>query len=453
MQASPVVLWVDVDIDGFRRKVDTASSKSTNAREKIILQVASNANDALTLLKYDTPEIDAIVMDLYFDDQDSTETGINLFNTIREMDPDIPIIVLTDRAGNNEFFEAGAAHVKIRTDKAKCLATEKEIQSLFKEINQYVKQDPSYDRKQRMLANEVAGEYEGMETNRPGTIAYWLFEEEIISQLVQRKELDKASPLVNVIDIGCGTGRYGRVITETSESARVTCVDFSGKMLAEAQKTLSDDRCKFQRGLAEKLPKDFVNFDLAIMGFGFPSYSPTQPVLREARRILANDGWLFASVYNHAALAYDEWRGEDGDTQRPISTWIDRDSGSITIPASLGNTTLATRTFTISHFARELRQAGFQVGGYLTFPVLYSTLRCSDIENFSRVEKSINNGQEVDKYPHKGFSQELWRIDKKISLSLKDKGFYTVFLAARNKADIEDVARKLGFHVADTLKP
>lgn len=441
-----VVLWIDSENDSFKGKV------ANSVKDKNTLLFVKNPNDSLSRLKFDNPEIDAIVMDLYFDGDESSEIGINLLQKIREMDPDIPIFVLTNRASNKEYYEAGKEKAKILNIKDSIISTKKSIQSYLRDINSTVKLAPTYDRKQRELANNVAADYLKMETARPGTIAYWLFEEDIIGKLVLARETDRKNQILNVIDIGCGTGRYGRVITENSKSARVTCVDFSGKMLAQAQDLLPEERCRFQRSLAEQLPKDYSDFDIAILGFGFPSYSPTRRVLREAHRILSNDGWLFVSVYNHSALAYEQWKGLDGETQRPISTWIDRDAGEITIPAR-NVTKIAARTFTPPQFARELRQAGFQIGGYLTFPVLYSTLRCSDIANFALVEQNAGEAVRVNPYPHSGFSYELWDIDQKLSHNLQDKGFYTVFLASQNKVDIETVAKSLGFHVADTLKP
>ena len=132
------------------------------------------------------------------------------------------------------------------------------------------------------------------------------------------------------------------------------------------------------------------------MGYVWPHHEFFTAYLEEVRKVLgkywepkviAKDGWLFASVYNHAALAYERWKDCQDDSQQPISTWIDRELGKIIIRTPFGIRTIDARTYTPGQFTRELRQTGFHIGGYLTFPVLYSTLECSEIENLAEVEK------------------------------------------------------------------
>src|SRR5439155_7085953 len=139
----------------------------------------------------------------------------------------------------------------------------------------------------------------------------------------------------------------------------------------------------------------------------------------------------FASIYNHNALAYEQWLGHasEEETQRPISTWIDREKGEIWIRTKSANPSkLKARTYTCSYFARELRHRDFQVGGYLSFPVLYSVLSCSEIGSHAESEKRESC------YGNKEFSYKLWEIDRALSGHLKDRGFYGVFIASKSKA-------------------
>lgn len=232
----------------------------------------------------------------------------------------------------------------------------------------------------------------------------------------------------------------------------MTCVDFAGQMLQQASRKLEDHikngNCIPKRALAEKLPKDLKKnkFDVVILGFGFPSYTPTAEVLGEVRRAIADDGLLFASIYNHSALAYDRWLGaaSDQNLDRPISTWIDREKGELWIPTATSmEPKLRVRTYTIGHFARELRQAGFFVGGYLTFPVLYSVLGCSEIRKWAETDRRD------ECYENSQFSFRLSEVDRALSRHLKDKGFYAVFLAS-NSEDVLQTARLIGLHRLDT---
>lgn len=426
-------------------------------KELCDLESEKDSDPALYRLRFDEPPIHAIVIDCDCDDEVLRNQTIDLLRIVREIDPDIPIFVLIETDSVELAYKAGSvkAHTKMRPH---LLSRPKPAEALFEEIIKALKNRPSYDLGQRYLANDVAIQYDEIETDRPGTVAYWLFEEEIIEELVQIKEKQKAVPargdsFLNILDIGCGTGRFAKAVLRVSRTARITCIDFSGRMLKMASENLDPDNCRFRRGVAEKLPEDFSDFDIVILGFGFPSYSPTRQVLEEARRVIAEDGWLFASVYNHNALAYDRWTEGDKDLQRPISTWIDRNEGVIEIRRGSQVDRVPARTFTPGQFARELKRADFGVGGYKTFPVLYSTLRCKEIESFASIERKAQMKYTRDAYNNKKFSHELWGVDKEVSASLRDRGFYATFLASPSVEDVVRVGNQLQFHKVDTLSP
>lgn len=418
------------------------------------LEHVTDSAAALYRLRFDEPAIDAIVVDVDCQDSALLDQTLMLLPTIREIDPDIPIYVLIETDSNKLSYVAGAARATLKM-RPHLLSLTKPAQTLLDDIDKDLKSHRSYDFKQRDLANEVASQYFEIETDRPGTVAYWLFEEEIIEDLVRMKERQKAGRdgFLQILDIGCGTGRFAKVILRASSTARITCVDFSGKMLKKASDILGGENCKFRRGLAEKLPLEFSDFDIVILGFGFPSYSPTRQVLMEARRVIAQDGWLFASVYNHNALAYERWTEEgDKELQRPISTWIDRDHGVIEIRRGSKVDQVSAKTFTPGQFARELKSADFRIGGFKTFPVLYSTLRCTEIESFANIERA--SGRDYpEAYKNKRFSHELWKVDKEVSASLRDRGFYATFLASPSATDVVEVANRLRFHEPNALSP
>ena len=442
-----IALWIDPEVDKLAR-----TFKKNFEQHSWRLEKAKTLKEGLRRLNFDEPPVDIIIIDVNFESEDP-KARYDVLQVIRQMDPDIPIFVITNRPDSELHLAAGKANAEI-ADKEDLLNNPNEnIEVLFGRMKGRVRRAPTYDREQRILANKVASGYEKLETDRPGTVAYWLFEEELIKGIVLEKEKRQAKPL-NVLDLGSGTGRYARVILDVSSTAQVTCVDFSGQMLLEASKTLAlyekKGRCEFTRALAERLPEYYKDFDLVILGFGFPSYTPTTPILREVSRVIKADGLLFASVYNHRALAYDRWGGvaNQDDPQRPISTWIDREMGEIWIrTGSATPEKLKARTYTTSQFARELRQAGFKVGGYLSFPVLYSVLSCSQIAERAepdRREECYGNNQ---------FSFALWHLDRELIRSLKDRGFYSLLLASKSDQPLQDIAPHLDMHPVDTLKP
>jgi ubiquinone/menaquinone biosynthesis C-methylase UbiE len=443
-----IALWIDQDVDKLARKFKK-NFEDHNWR----LGKAKTLDEGLELLNFDESLVDLIIVDVSSESKDP-KARYGVLQDIRQMDPDIPIFVITHQPDAELHLAAGKANAEVANKDELLSNPNKSIKVLFDRMEESVRPTPSYDLEQRILANKVARGYEKLETERPGTVAYWLFEEELIRGIVREKEKRQAKSL-NVLDLGSGTGRYARVILDVSSTAQVTCVDFSGQMLLEASKKLDPyvqgGRCKFIRALAERLPGEYVEyFDLVILGFGFPSYTPTTPILRGVSRVIKTDGLLFASVYNHRALAYDRWAGvaNQDDPQRPISTWIDREMGEIWIrTGSATPEKLKARTYTTSQFARELRQAGFKVGGYLSFPVLYSVLSCSQIAERAESERRD------ECYGNTQFSFSLWDLDRELIRSLKDRGFYSVLLASESDQPLQDIAPHLDMHPVDTLKP
>ena len=49
----------------------------------------------------------------------------------------------------------------------------------------------------------------------------------------------------NILDIGCGTGNYTRLLRRKFPDARIKAVDISGKMIERARGKLSAEKTKF----------------------------------------------------------------------------------------------------------------------------------------------------------------------------------------------------------------
>lgn len=442
-----IALWIDPDVDAL---VDRFKKDFEKANWRI--ERSKTPEDALFRLTFDQPEIDLVLLEVAFSEE-KQDIGFDLLRRIRRMDPDIPILVITSQLNSETYHAAGRATADV-IDRTGLLKNPREnVVELLAKIRELRSANPTYDIEQRKLANRVASYYEEMESQRPGTVAYWLFEEELIKQIIVEKEKALVNKSLTVLDVGCGTGREAHVVLKTSPTARVTCVDFSGHMLLETSKTLEGyvkgGRCVIDRSLAERLPEDYTSFDVVLLAFAFPCYTATTAVLREASRVIKDDGILFASIYNHDALAYDTWKGQpnEDEPQRPISTWIDRESGKVWIRTKTATPeVLRARTYTTSHFARELRQAGFFVGGYFTFPVLYSVFSCAQIEG--RAEQD----RREECYSNKQFSHALFGVDHDLSYHLKDKGFYGIFIASRSETSLKRITEHLHLHPIDALK-
>lgn len=163
-----------------------------------------------------------------------------------------------------------------------------------------------------------------------------------------------------VIDLGCGTGRYGLRLAKSGY--QVTFSDLAENMLEAARRKAAEQnlsqRCTFLRADVMDLrafPKD--HFALAMAQgdpLSFAAYPPK--ALKEIRRLLRPQGVLVASVdQTYAAIAhYAEKNDLDGLgrlLQRGEMEWLAREQEE----------RFTVHTFTVEGLRELLEQAGFEV--------------------------------------------------------------------------------------------
>ncbi len=93
-------------------------------------------------------------------------------------------------------------------------------------------------------------------------------------------------PSDRLLDLGCGTGDF--LGLAASSGATVTGLDFSGAMLAEAARRR--DAAALVRGDARRLPVRTASLTVLVSGFTLRNFSPLEPALAEAGRVLAPGG-------------------------------------------------------------------------------------------------------------------------------------------------------------------
>ncbi len=116
----------------------------------------------------------------------------------------------------------------------------------------------------------------------------------------------KPLPRERVLDIGCGTGRHLLFFNQLGFD--ITGVDASPHMINLARKRLGD-KCDLKTGMAEDLPFDDNEFDLALLINSLEFLDDPLEALREAGRI-AKKGVLIC-VMNSLSwrCAYDKVQG------------------------------------------------------------------------------------------------------------------------------------------------
>jgi len=107
-----------------------------------------------------------------------------------------------------------------------------------------------------------------------------------------------------VLDLGCGTGRYARILRERG-AARVIGSDLSPDMLALADKRDAD----FVRANLTQLPFTNYSFDLVVCGLAIGHIENLQCAIAEISRVLKRGGTLLYSDF-HPLGYLAGWRRE-----------------------------------------------------------------------------------------------------------------------------------------------
>ncbi len=129
---------------------------------------------------------------------------------------------------------------------------------------------------------EIPSSYDAARGYSPDVLARWL---DLISAQVP------AAAISDIIDLGCGTGRYSTALAERFD-ARVLGIDPSEKMLSAARKNTADDRVDFRPGPGETLPADDAAADMVFMSMVFHHLAEPERTAGECRRVLRPDGFL-----------------------------------------------------------------------------------------------------------------------------------------------------------------
>jgi len=401
--------------------------------------------------------------------------GLDVLRTVKRMDPDLPVIVLTSLPAQHLSFMVGRHGAddfinKNEVGLSKEDATEGAmISHLIKRIEKAITLCGTrniYDHEHLETADEFAKDYDPVERSFAATIAYYHYENDVItktiSDLAQKSSNGRR---LRILDVGCGPGRIEEHLARLNCGGEldVVGVDFSGPMLRVAQENLArigtcisiiGEMCKeapdkrlhvsLFRAPAEELGflKECRNglFDLVILGFGLLSYVRYAQVLPPDLQneessgllgLLKPGGRLIFSVYNEDSAIYRRLAElEQPDEEMPIAALMDTSTGSLKVGE---NRFFACEAFTTKRIVRFLRQAGLCVSpeSVTTFPTLHLMLNRSTARSFPADPN----------FPQGTFSEDVYKMDCDISRVLSGRGHYIVGVAEHRPVQNHSMGR------------
>ena len=118
-------------------------------------------------------------------------------------------------------------------------------------------------------------------------------------QLAAAKRLLEVLPkggVDSVLEIGCGTGNYTRLVRTRFPAARIKALDFSSRMIEVARQKLQGDGVEFITADAEEFDPDGP-FDLVTSNAAFQWFIRPEETIRKFREALAGGGRLAFSTF------------------------------------------------------------------------------------------------------------------------------------------------------------
>ena len=152
-------------------------------------------------------------------------------------------------------------------------------------------------------------------TYSPKIESFHRAEEDFIVSLIK-----KHSDNPMILDLGCGTGRLLKVLSRNGFT-QLYGIDISSKIIEKCRKSLPESTMLLQHDFRERLPfiDNFFDFILITGNALTSSVTESDLVLKQAFRVLKNNGILIVDVYNADFMTEDLVESYYGKFPEPIA--------------------------------------------------------------------------------------------------------------------------------------
>lgn len=185
----------------------------------------------------------------------------------------------------------------------------------------------------------------------------------------------------NVLEIGCGTGYFTRLLLEKFPNGTITAVDISEKMLAAAKTNLGwDGKARLVQGDGEHMPFEGP-FDCIVSASTFQWFNNLEKTFQVLAALLRPGGQLIFSTFVEGTLCelfacFEECSREEG-------TLFARPAQTLHAPERL-RSHLRRAGFSITTFSENERRVSF-----LSFAAFHSGIKRTGASNANRNRRSV----------------------------------------------------------------
>lgn len=399
--------------------------------------------------------IDVVLLDIHFDSDE--HAGIKALRKIRDIDPYIPVGMMTAYDNVRSAFKAGQNLANFYLPKHEFLGyPSHNFRILTDEIDRHVEEAKNRFGYNRWLMEEVnlklAEDYERKENASVGTVAFRHWEDEIVLDATKDIDSDVDTDCISVLDIACGHGRFEQLLQKMSKEFEhaldITAIDFSGEMIKHARrkyhrKSAARINVTFQRRLAEWLPYKEHSFHLILVCFGVLSYTKNTVVLPKIWDLLQPGGVIIATVYNRGAQFHKISDSEHLKPEHcPLASKVEVNEvgKDFLIPQGEKESKFPIDTFLPEEFKKLLGRQGFHVVRSCSFPVLYSFLPTFIPLKDSKLSRAVTRrpsrwSERIKLYPNPNFSEKLYIIDRdycsRLDACSEHLGYYFTVVARK----------------------